>query len=147
MKSIVTESDYRTISKIERKPIYTDGNPNGLVDYKTHLTEFAFEKVKSQIQLMGNVQFVGESDGLAISKKFDHYTQKVVIYMTKDDRCNCPFFKIMLLSCKHMLAFLQSKTGCIFGLNGCNRKWLKCRIPIIFDHINYKTAVNDLMQT
>lgn len=129
LKSTFTESDYRTISKRERKPIVTEEEDVFVSEYRKLLTEFAFVKVQSQIDSIILVVFTTISDTMGITIRRPNNVN--VIYVTKNDSCDCGFFNIMKLPCKHMFAFWDRHERAMFVPDACDRRWFKSSLPTV----------------
>lgn len=132
MKSAITESDYRTISNVTRQPINRGNEPGFVRQYRLLLTEFAFMQLKSQIDLHTLIQFTHITPEIGIITRQANNLDKEVIYLTKATACDCPYFSIMALPCKHMLAFWQHHRLPTYAPYLCAARWLKSTLPIEF---------------
>lgn len=127
MKSAITESDYRSISKAERQPI-VDGNEEEYVrKYRRLLTEFAFFKLKTHIEMHTSIVFSNITREVGITTLQTNGQE--VIYITKSDTCSCPFFSVLDMPCKHMLAFWDHHQLPKYVPEKCAARWYKTNLP------------------
>lgn len=131
MTSAITEKDYRTISFVTRQPINQGNEPEFVRQYKLLLTEFAFMQLKSQIIPHTHIQFTHLTSEIGIiARQTNNNLDNEVIYLTRMNACDCSYFLVMDLPCRHMLAFWQQHQLPKYAPHLCAARWLKSNVPI-----------------
>lgn len=85
--------------------------------YRKHLTTFAFERMKNHIDDMVNYEFT------QVEQQSAHTSRNAAYVYTTEIRCNCDFFQVMRLPCKHIMKFRQLKDKSAFAPELCDERW------------------------
>lgn len=128
IESMSLERDQRTIRSIHRKPVIKGNETVDEHSYRSLLTNFAFQKFFYEKQRVGNVIFVGESDGKLIYKS--RAEDKALYSMDLEGKvCSCPFQKMMALPCRHLIASRRERQMDLFLPELCHQRWHKSYLP------------------
>lgn len=96
---------------------YTDESEESF--FARLLTKQAFEHVEKQLNAMNGIQCVVDDDGNAFSQV---YQDKIQL---SENTCECEFFTIMKLPCKHVFSYRKSLYLPTYDRSLCGIRWTR----------------------
>lgn len=147
IQSLSLERDQRTIRSIHRQPVFHAQESVDEFSYRKLLTCFAYTKLLNEKQNIESVVFVGQVDDKLIYKSHKDAPE---IFSVDDAGyvCSCPFFRMMTLPCRHVIAFRKERNMNLFAADLCHQRWHKARLPSeLLGDINYIQQQKVMSQT
>lgn len=122
LSSISSEKQIKYVVMGQKHPTQIQDEPHTTFRYRSLLTPFAFEHVKEQIRRVENYAFTHVDEASAHSVRNGTY-----IY-TDGQTCNCTFFSMMSMVCRHILKYRRIKGMDEFEQNTCDKRWYRSTV-------------------
>ncbi|CAB3995110.1 zinc finger SWIM domain-containing 1-like [Paramuricea clavata] len=123
-QSIRTTRDHRAITFLQKRPVclYAEGTAEARYMTLLHLdTPYAFGYVVQQLQLATKVKNVHRKElGITDDFEVDASSGKLTV---SDCHCDCAFFTVMMLPCRHIFAVRSILKKDAFDLSICATRW------------------------
>lgn len=123
VNTLNTERDHKAVNVQLKTPIGVDIAGTDIGKYSEFLTPFAFGHVKRQFEFIKKVKILnihGEK-----GNQFATINSSAGIIKTDTSSCECSFFTVMKLPCRHILAFRSYLQMALCDHNSCHVRWTK----------------------
>lgn len=124
VSSLNLEKDNRIVNSNCKVPTSSNRPEEYTIKYRNLLTNFAFSKVEHEIKEIENVKFQ------TVTPEFAIFVRGAQVELTYINKCDCSFFTIMCLPCKHIIALrkLNSLMRLCANRDGINNtRWFSSR--------------------
>lgn len=122
LSSISSEKQIKHVVMGQKHPTQIQDEPYTTFLYRSLLTPFAFDHVKGQIQRAESYVFTQVDEASA------HTIRNGLYIYTDGKTCNCSFFSVMSMVCRHILKYSRIKGIDEYDQNTCNKRWYRSTV-------------------